>query len=215
MSVQDLSKRRGRQPNPQARYERREQIILAAQTCFKARGFHATSTSEISKAANISSAGLYQYFASKDALIEALVEREIKTGLELIYKLKDEADFFSGLDKLYHEICANDEIGMGMGLRAEIFALASRSETVSQMLGGMEKSLTQAIEEVVSRAQENNQICNTLNAHDTAKAIGCFTNGIVIQMCLPEANRGPYILAIIDVLRAALAPRRPNFPKGN
>jgi AcrR family transcriptional regulator len=55
--------------------ERREQILVAAEQVFAARGLHGTPTMEIAKAAGLSQAYLFRLFATKAELFTALVER--------------------------------------------------------------------------------------------------------------------------------------------
>ncbi len=55
--------------------ERREEILVAAERVFAARGLHGTPTMEIAKAAGISQAYLFRLFPTKAELFSALVER--------------------------------------------------------------------------------------------------------------------------------------------
>ncbi len=51
---------------------RRLQILDAARRCFVVDGFHATSTRDILKAADLSAGAVYRYFDSKDAIVAAI-----------------------------------------------------------------------------------------------------------------------------------------------
>jgi AcrR family transcriptional regulator len=55
--------------------ERREEILVAAERVFAARGLHGTPTLEISKAAGISQAYLFRLFPTKAELFSALIQR--------------------------------------------------------------------------------------------------------------------------------------------
>jgi AcrR family transcriptional regulator len=55
--------------------ERREEILVAAERVFAARGLHGTPTMEIAKAAGISQAYLFRLFPTKAELFSALVQR--------------------------------------------------------------------------------------------------------------------------------------------
>lgn len=54
----------------------RRRILDAAVTCFARAGFHGTSMHEICQEARMSPGGLYRYFTSKDAIIEAIAQEE-------------------------------------------------------------------------------------------------------------------------------------------
>lgn len=54
---------------------RRAQILDAAQGCFSAHGYHATTMDDLVKAAGLSKGSLYWHFASKEDVFLALLER--------------------------------------------------------------------------------------------------------------------------------------------
>lgn len=54
------------------RAERRAHIMAAARRCFVRDGFHASSMQDLVGEAGMSSGAVYRYFASKDAVIEAI-----------------------------------------------------------------------------------------------------------------------------------------------
>ena len=59
-----------------AKAERREEILGAAKATFAERGYHATKISDVARAAGISYGSIYWYFDSKEALFEALMDRQ-------------------------------------------------------------------------------------------------------------------------------------------
>ena len=61
---------------------RREQLLEAAAQLFSRRGFHAVGIDDIGAAAGISGPGVYRHFASKQALLEALVDRAMTRMLD-------------------------------------------------------------------------------------------------------------------------------------
>ena len=59
------------------RETRMSEILDCAENNFVEKGFHGAGISGIAKECGISVGHLYHYFASKDLLIEAVVEREL------------------------------------------------------------------------------------------------------------------------------------------
>jgi AcrR family transcriptional regulator len=55
----------------QLREERRQQILNAALTVFRQKGYHATNVSEVASLAGVSQGTIYWYFESKEALLNA------------------------------------------------------------------------------------------------------------------------------------------------
>src|SRR3954469_24062736 len=69
-------------PEPEARWKRRagarpDEILDAALAEFTERGFEAARMEDIAKRAGISKGGVYLYFPSKTALLEALIEAKV------------------------------------------------------------------------------------------------------------------------------------------
>ena len=64
------------------RHSRRNQILDAAQRCFKKQGFHKTTLRDIAQEFGMSAGHIYNYFSNKEAIIEALVE--LRTQDEVI-----------------------------------------------------------------------------------------------------------------------------------
>jgi AcrR family transcriptional regulator len=69
---------------------RREAVLDAAAALFVEHGFHGTSVDDLGAAAGISGPGLYRHFASKDALLMAVLDRlweQLKPALDRIADL--------------------------------------------------------------------------------------------------------------------------------
>lgn len=106
---------------------RRNQVLDAATTCFVAGGFHRTSMQELAKAARMSVGHIYHYFANKEAIIEAIVQRDLDDFLELIEELYEAGNPAEGL------VARTDE-GVDVmldptraALRVEVLAEGSRN----------------------------------------------------------------------------------------
>lgn len=56
--------------------QKREAILDAALDLFAHRGFHGTAIPEIAERAKVSAGTIYRYFASKEALVNAVYQRE-------------------------------------------------------------------------------------------------------------------------------------------
>lgn len=68
---------------------RREQVLDAAEQCFRAEGFHGASMARIAAAAAMSVGHIYQYFEGKEAVIIALCERRF-AGFERLLDAAEE-----------------------------------------------------------------------------------------------------------------------------
>jgi AcrR family transcriptional regulator len=85
-------------PSPEPKWRRRSderpaQLMAAALTLFAQRGFAATKTEEIARAAGVTVGTVYRYFESKEALFEATVQESI---LPLVEEAEAQIKSFSG-----------------------------------------------------------------------------------------------------------------------
>jgi TetR/AcrR family transcriptional regulator, transcriptional repressor of aconitase len=68
----------------QHRDARRDQILDAARRCFLRDGFHATSMHDLFAESGLSAGAVYRYFASKDDVIIAIAEENLRDVLATI-----------------------------------------------------------------------------------------------------------------------------------
>jgi AcrR family transcriptional regulator len=105
-----------RTANPVLAERRRSQILEAALTCFRKRGFHQTSMQEICAAADLSPGALYRYFPSKTDIITAISSADAQARCqtiaqissdELIDRLVDYAERFVAKGRKYAPLIAD------------------------------------------------------------------------------------------------------------
>src|ERR1700744_3429961 len=68
----------------QYRDARRDQILSAARRCFLRDGFHSTSMQDLFAEAGLSAGAVYRYFASKDEVIVAIAEQNMREVLAMM-----------------------------------------------------------------------------------------------------------------------------------
>lgn len=131
---------------------RRRQILDAAVEVFRRRGFHAASMAEIAKTFGMSAGHIYNYFDSKEAIIEAIVARDIDEFLTLTAQMQGEAD-------LRHEMVERVDEGTDRRLDAdhaslqiEIVAEASRNPKVADMVRRADATVRRRLIELVRAA---------------------------------------------------------------
>src|SRR5579883_3194451 len=62
--------------------ETRERILVAAEELFRRIGYHKTTVGDIAQALGMSSANIYRFFPSKNAIVEALCGKLLGSLLE-------------------------------------------------------------------------------------------------------------------------------------
>ncbi|MGP9818627.1 TetR/AcrR family transcriptional regulator [Salinarimonas sp. NSM] len=191
------SRRRGRPVDERARAERRAHILAAARRRFLSSGFHGASTADISREAGVSVANLYQYFASKEELVLAMVEEDLQSDLAFFADLFRGADFLACVEAALAALAHAGRERRELGLRAEIFAEALRNPRVHEALATSQERLVAALSERVSAAQARGEIA--LADGMTARDVG------ILLFALAD---GIYSAGGLDLLDGARAARR-------
>lgn len=178
MSSSNTPPTRGRPVNAEARARRVAQILAGARTCFVARGFHGTSISEISAAARVSTANIYQYFENKDALILALVEDDLRQELALIWRISRSDMRHSAFEDAFRDGFVGQAAVHAAALRCEVMAEAARNPAVAQLLRANEAKAMAAVTAGIATAQDNGLIDASLDADSCAEMIALVMDGL-------------------------------------
>ena len=113
---------------------RREQVLAAAEACFQRHGFHSASMAEISRAAGMSVGHIYHYFASKEAIIAAIVAREKQRVLAVDAEVRSHADWGEGIVEQVPRAVERIGSGQGDALLLEVLAEAVRNPGVAALV---------------------------------------------------------------------------------
>lgn len=132
---------------------RRRQILDAAKLCFKRVGFHSTPINEIAKEAGISIGLIYKYFASKEAVIEAIIYEDLELQLEQLSELFDaigdplDETMERGMEALHRMLTDADRTA----LMLEVAAEAVRNPKVRQTFAKIQAETSVKLEERLSQ----------------------------------------------------------------
>ncbi|MDR2975018.1 MAG: TetR/AcrR family transcriptional regulator [Propionibacteriaceae bacterium] len=89
-----------RQPKQSRGIQMKAKILATAERLFVDRGFFATTTNEIAKAADVSIGSLYSYFADKDAILTALLKQNHQYFMSVFDEMQSEANTLLRQDDL-------------------------------------------------------------------------------------------------------------------
>jgi AcrR family transcriptional regulator len=116
---------------------RRRQVLDAAEVCFRRHGFHAASMAGVATEAGMSVGHIYRYFENKEAIVAAIVERDLQATADQFAQMREApqgvvAAMVDGLDECIDQ--AADPAASALFL--EVMAEAARNPKVAKMAAG-------------------------------------------------------------------------------
>jgi len=186
----------GRPVNPEARAQRREQILRGARVCFLRKGFHAATTAEISAEAGVSVANIYQYFPAKESLIHALIEEDLAGDLDLVEMVELSGSFRRGLEMTSRIVMADPKVLQNSMLRLEVLAESSRNPAMAAVVKAADQRLVTALAALIGRYQAKGELHDEINPEAAARLIISLYDGLIGRVAWGDRSE-------IDLVSAA------------
>jgi len=157
--------------------EKSQQILDAAWRCFVRDGFRGASTTDICREAKISPGHLYHYFPSKEAIVEALIEKSLQSIASHFDGIAQEEDVIQSLLSKVHE-------GFGkpyrpnMLLNIEMLAEASRNPSIAKILQRYTQRMRSLLADRLRDGQERGQVDRQLDPDLAATILIGLVDGV-------------------------------------
>ena len=160
--------------------ERREEILEAAKRCFLREGYQRTRMDDVAREAGLSKGGVYFHFPSKRDIFDALHGAEIDRNMALIAQLDDvEASLAEQLTRLASNLVAyfggNEEHRRFLIVLAE---MGMQDEAVHQRIVASHVRYTEAIAQMIERAQARGELREGIDAHALALYLKLLVDGL-------------------------------------
>ncbi|MCW8828965.1 MAG: TetR/AcrR family transcriptional regulator [Gammaproteobacteria bacterium] len=175
-SGQDCAKR-----NERAQLQR-ERILCAAQKCFIEHGFHAASMASIAEAAQMSAGLIYRYFENKNAIILAIIARQLEEKQADIAALQTESDLAPRIRELFQSWQGGDSEVMSAPLFLEMTAEASRDRQIGTALRDADERTRAEFSRWLSQRKSSaGKAIVEEEVQWRAFALQCFIEGLAIR----------------------------------
>jgi AcrR family transcriptional regulator len=112
----------------------RARILAAATTCFVEHGFHAASMANIAEAAQMSPGLMYRYFPSKNAIVLAIIERQLAESRAKIGELHSSTEIMLNLRQSFAQWQSDTPGTMNAALFLAMSADARRDPRIAAAL---------------------------------------------------------------------------------
>lgn len=189
--------------------DRREEILDAAQRCFARSGFHLTSMQEICAEARMSPGGLYRYFASKEAMIAAIAERDRADVADQFRMMGEAPDFFQGLEAAARHYFVDRPLEEVV-LCAEIMSESRRSAEVDRIHTAIEADVQKGLIELLQKAAAEGAISRKIDFVATANILMAMGDGFAWRRAADKSFNAEAALPIaMEMIRAILTDKEP------
>lgn len=124
----------------------RSRILDAAQRCFAQSGFHAATMATIAETAGISAGLAYRYFPSKDAIVLAIIGRQLDLRRARIAALPGRADLVDRMLEAFRELTSSKPDNFDVFNPALFLDMSAEATRVPEVAAAIECSdrLTQS-----------------------------------------------------------------------
>ena len=182
----------------------RDRILCAALKCFIEHGFHAASMASIADAAQMSAGLMYRYFDNKNAIVLAIIERQIEEKRCAIRQLHS-AEIASRLLQIFEQWRTGDPRIMSAALFLEMSAEATRNPQIAAALLSSDTMTRTEFQAWLSRSPDDGGL-GVPAAVAAAKALlfQCVVEGLALRAVREPGLGAAQVQAALEELFAIL-----------
>lgn len=164
---------------------RRDQILKAAITCFSRQGFHRTSVEDIVRQSGLSPGAIYNYFDSKEEMIEAIsIERHAR-GRAIVAEAKKEKTLAGVVSRIrdgFFGELKDPEEKRRRRVSIQLWAEAQRNPKILRLVRRSVDDSSRLLSEILSAAQERGEFTSDIDPDAVARFLVAAFHGIVLQV---------------------------------
>lgn len=184
--------------------ERRERILDAAERCFARAGFHRSTMQDVAREAQMSPGNLYRYFASKDAIVIGLTERDRQNVMRDFASLEADRDVVGMLGQLARKHFQDEPRDKAV-LCVEIWAEAGRNPAVRAMIEAFDAEIVQRLTAMVENGRRAGSLPPGIEAKAVAHAISTIANGLFVRRALfPDFDARHEVANVMHIIAGLL-----------
>ncbi|GHT82978.1 TetR family transcriptional regulator [Betaproteobacteria bacterium] len=186
---------------------RRAQILDAAAQCFRAHGFHGASIARISQLAGMSTGHIYHYFENKEAIIAAIVERDLEQLLMISAEMRASSDIIEAMIECVAVGVIDNLDADTAALKLEIVAEAARNPEVSRVVHAADCCCVASLVETLRIARRaGGQHDDDAQLTAMTEVLGAIFDGLAIRAIRnPDLDRQQVVAMVEHVVRSVIA----------
>ncbi|MBH0038862.1 MULTISPECIES: TetR/AcrR family transcriptional regulator [unclassified Pseudoalteromonas] len=197
-----------RQTDPAIALARREQILTAAAECFRRKGYHGAGMAEISKTAGMSAGHIYNYFESKEAIIESIIEKDMEEMFSIFQQFEDHpGDVLQALiDGLNIGVQRHMDTGSCV-IDLDMMAEAGRNVKVATLLRETDVQARDRMRQLLTSERSALKDIDELELESRINVIFSMMAGLLLRKLLyPELTEETVLIALRPAMKTLLMP---------
>jgi AcrR family transcriptional regulator len=188
--------------DPEKHRARRTHIIESAMVLFASKGFADTTTSDISRAAGISTGALFHYFPSKQAVFYGIWELDRTEWDEVFTAAEANPDPWAALMAIVDKLAADAAEPIMAGLLLEVIAQAHRDIEFAAGLAENDRRQISGVAELIRRLREADLADPGLSDEEAARWVLTLADSF-LGRGYPEPDRD--LDAAVDTVKELIA----------
>ncbi|MFJ9821608.1 TetR/AcrR family transcriptional regulator [Streptomyces sp. NPDC101151] len=181
---------------------RREQILDAARRCFLRDGFHSTSMQDLFAEARLSAGAVYRHFTSKDEMILAIAEENMRDVLDVTLAVatnRQGQSIGAVMAELLEVVRAKSAEEDLAGLAVLVWGEAMRNRSLARKLDHLMGRIRANLIILVRDHQEHGDLPANVTAEAIASTMLSVLPGYILQLALLDP---PVVAEVPDAVRA-------------
>jgi TetR/AcrR family transcriptional repressor of uid operon len=170
-------------PEADATSDRHARILDAAERCFVRSGFHRTTMHDVAAEAGMSPGNLYRYFASKEAMVVGLAERDRARVGEDFSAFTGTEDFLETFARIARKHFAEEPRERAI-LCLEIWAEATRNRTFATISRDFECDIIQRLANLFAEAQRRGFVSAQVDPNAVAVVVATLADGLFVRRAI-------------------------------
>ncbi|AQP98371.1 MULTISPECIES: TetR/AcrR family transcriptional regulator [Pseudoalteromonas] len=199
-----------RHTDPALAEARRQQVLTAAADCFRRKGFHAAGMAEISRMAGMSAGHIYNYFESKEAIIESIIEKDMEEMFSIFEGFEGQPQdtltvLLNGLNIGVQRHMDTDTGACAVDL--EMLAEAGRNNKVATLLRDADTQARNKMRQLLTSERSAIKDIDEVELESRINVIFSVMAGLLLRKVLyPELTEETVLIALRPAMKTLLMP---------
>ncbi|MFD8079883.1 TetR/AcrR family transcriptional regulator [Streptomyces sp. NPDC059718] len=175
---------------PEYMEARRQQILDAARRCFLRDGFHSTSMQDLFAESGLSAGAVYRHFASKNEMITAIVEENMRDVLAMVHRVarnRPSSSIGALMADVLEIVNAQTADKNVAGLSVLAWSESLRNPSLARQFHDLMAQMRTALTDVIWEHQQGGTLPREASPEALAATFMCMLPGYILQLAMGDS----------------------------